>query len=73
MLNRERRELTELFEKRDTLAHDLADELADTFIYLKKIGDHFGIDLIDAALAKMKKNALKYPAAQNRGRIQKRR
>lgn len=33
-------------------------ELADTFIYLKKIGDHFSIDLIDAAL--------------NRGRIQKR-
>ena len=51
----------------------LADELADTFIYLKKIGDHFGIDLVDAALAKMKKNALKYPAALNRGRIQKRR
>lgn len=51
----------------------LSDELADTFIYLKKIGDHFGIDLIDASLAKMKKNALKYPAHLNRGRIQKRR
>ena len=50
----------------------LADELADTFIYLKKIGAHFKIDLIDASLAKMKKNALKYPAALNRGTINKR-
>ncbi len=50
----------------------LSDELADTFIYLKKIGDHFGIDLVEAALAKMKKNALKYPATLNRGRIRKR-
>lgn len=49
----------------------LADELADTFVYLVKIGGHFGIDLVDAALAKMKKNALKYPVARNRGRISK--
>lgn len=50
----------------------LAEELADTFIYLKKIGDHFGIDLVEASLDKMRKNALKYPAALNRGRIRKR-
>ena len=50
----------------------LADELADTFIYLKKIGAHYGIDLIDASFAKMKKNALKYPAARNQGTINKR-
>jgi NTP pyrophosphatase (non-canonical NTP hydrolase) len=49
----------------------LAEELADTFVYLIKIGDHFGIDLVEAALAKMKKNALKYPVARNRGRINK--
>ena len=49
----------------------LAEELADTFVYLTKIGDHFGIDLVDAALAKMKKNEIKYPAARNRGRIRK--
>ena len=30
------------------------------------------IDLIDAALAKMKKNSLKYPAALNQGKIHKR-
>ena len=49
----------------------LAEELADTFIYLTKLGGHFGIDLVDAALAKMDKNELKYPAAQNQGRIVK--
>ena len=50
----------------------LADELADTFIYLKKLGAHFEIDLIDASLAKMRKNAVKYPVARNRGKINKR-
>ena len=50
----------------------LAEELADTYVYLKKLGDHFDIDLVDAALAKMKKNAVKYPVRLNRGRIQKR-
>ena len=54
----------------DQRAH-LADELADTFIYLSKLGDAFGIDLIEAALAKMDKNELKYPVALNQGRIHK--
>jgi NTP pyrophosphatase (non-canonical NTP hydrolase) len=49
----------------------LADELADTYIYLSKIADAHGVDLVEAALAKMDKNALKYPAARNRGRIVK--
>jgi dCTP diphosphatase len=51
----------------------LSEELADTFVYLKKIADHFGIDLVEAAIEKMKKNALKYPAARNQGKIHKRR
>ena len=42
-------------------------------MYLKKIADHLGIDLTEAALAKMKKNAIKYPAHLNRGRIHKKR
>lgn len=49
----------------------LADELADTYIYLSKIGDAFGIDLVEAALRKMDKNERRYPAARNRGRIVK--
>jgi dCTP diphosphatase len=51
----------------------LADELADTFIYLSKIADAYGIDLVEAAFAKMDKNELKYPAALNQGRVVKRR
>ncbi len=52
----------------------LADELADTYVYLLKIARTFGIDLDAAALSKMRKNELKYPAALNRGgRIVKRR
>ena len=36
-----------------------------------KLADCFGIDLVEAALAKMDKNRLKYPVARNRGRIVK--
>jgi len=39
----------------------IADEAADVFIYLLQFADVLGIDLIDAAQQKMKKNALKYP------------
>ena len=49
----------------------LAEELADTYVYLLKLGDAFGIDLVEAALAKMDKNERKYPAARNQGRIVK--
>ena len=49
----------------------LAHELADTYVYLRKIADAYGIDLIEASLAKMKKNELKYPAALNQGRVVK--
>ncbi|HXT00136.1 MAG TPA: nucleotide pyrophosphohydrolase [Elusimicrobiota bacterium] len=49
----------------------LSEELADTFVYLTKIAGLFDIDLVEAALAKMDKNELKYPAALNQGRIRK--
>ena len=49
----------------------LAEELADTYVYLLKLADCFDISLTEAALAKMKKNEAKYPAALNRGRIRK--
>lgn len=44
----------------ETLA-EVRDEIADTFIYLLRMADVLGIDLIDAARAKMVKNARKYP------------
>ncbi len=50
-------------EKREQVAH----EIADTFIYLLRMADVLGIDLIDAAQAKMDINARKYPAEKVRG------
>lgn len=49
----------------------LADELADTFVYLLRLADKAGIDLVEAAFAKLKKNALKYPVAKSRGLAKK--
>jgi NTP pyrophosphatase (non-canonical NTP hydrolase) len=43
---------------------EVQDEVADTFIYLLELADVLGIDLIDAARAKMLKNARKYPAPE---------
>lgn len=39
----------------------LADECADVFLYLLLIADTAGIDLLDAAAAKLAKNGEKYP------------
>lgn len=50
-------------EKREQVAH----EIADTFIYLLRMADVLGIDLIAAAHAKMDLNAQKYPADKVRG------
>src|SRR5262245_14246866 len=47
---------------------DIADEMADVACYLLNLSNVLGIDLSEAILAKIEKNALKYPAAQYRGR-----
>ena len=41
---------------------EVADEIADVLIYLTELADVLGIDPIDAARAKIVKNAAKYPA-----------
>jgi dCTP diphosphatase len=46
-------------------------EIADTFIYLLRLSDVLGFDLIDAAHRKMDINAQKYPAEKARGRNDK--
>jgi dCTP diphosphatase len=46
----------------------IADEIADVACYLLALGNTLGIDLSDANLCKLAKNALKYPAEQYRGR-----
>ena len=46
---------------------DVAQELADTLIYLVRLADQLGIDLLDAAERKLALNEQKYPVDQVRG------
>jgi dCTP diphosphatase len=46
-------------------------EIADTFIYLLRLADVLGVDLIEAAHRKMTLNAEKYPTEKVRGRNDK--
>ncbi|HEX5337781.1 MAG TPA: nucleotide pyrophosphohydrolase [Gallionella sp.] len=50
---------------------EVADELADVLLYLVRLSDKLGVDLREAALHKLEKNALKYPAGQVRGSAKK--
>lgn len=45
----------------------LADECADVLLYLLLVADKAGLDLKQAALAKLEKNAKKYPVALCKG------
>ena len=47
--------------------HAVGEELADILLYLVRLSDKLGIDLREAALLKLEKNAAKYPAEQVRG------
>lgn len=49
----------------------VAEELADILLYLVRLADKLGVDLSDAALHKLEKNAVKYPAEQVRGSAKK--
>ncbi|MDO8810693.1 MAG: nucleotide pyrophosphohydrolase [Gallionella sp.] len=49
----------------------VAEELADILLYLVRLSDKLGVDLREAALHKLEKNALKYPAEQVRGSAKK--
>ncbi len=50
-------------EKREQVSH----ELADTFVYLLRISQVLGIDLVEAANVKINLNAKKYPADKCKG------
>jgi len=54
----------------DKLA-EVEQELADVFIYLIRLADRLGVDLVDAAWRKIDLNARKYPADAVRGRADK--
>ena len=47
------------------------EEIADVFIYLVRLCDLLGIDLMDAAWRKLDKNREKYPADKVRGSASK--
>ncbi len=47
---------------------EIADEMADVTCYLLALSNTLGVDLSEAVLGKLKKNAVKYPAEQYRGR-----
>ncbi len=49
----------------------IGEELADILLYLVRLSDRLDIDLLDAALRKLEKNAAKYPAEQVRGSARK--
>jgi NTP pyrophosphatase (non-canonical NTP hydrolase) len=48
------------------------EELADVFIYLVRLSDLLGVDLLEAARHKIERNEKKYPAAEVRGKADKR-
>jgi len=49
----------------------VAEELADILLYLVRLSDKLGVDLGEAALHKLEKNAAKYPADKVRGSAKK--
>ena len=49
----------------------VAEELADILLYLVRLADKLDVDLLEAALQKLEKNAVKYPAEQVRGSAKK--
>jgi NTP pyrophosphatase (non-canonical NTP hydrolase) len=47
------------------------EEIADVFLYLVRLADKLGIDMLAAASTKMELNANKYPVAKARGSMKK--
>jgi NTP pyrophosphatase (non-canonical NTP hydrolase) len=49
----------------------VSEELADILLYLVRLSDKLDVDLLKAALDKLEKNAVKYPAEQVHGSAKK--
>lgn len=75
-------ELSEIFQWRGEVKPGLSDwkeedkihlgeELSDVLVYLVRLSDRCGIDLVTAVQEKMKRNAAKYPADLARGSSKK--
>ncbi|MCW9004377.1 MAG: nucleotide pyrophosphohydrolase [Gammaproteobacteria bacterium] len=54
----------------DTLK-EVADEIADIQVYLIRLADKLDVDIVSTTLAKIDKNAEKYPADKVRGQSKK--
>ena len=52
-------------------AQAVRDEMADVLLYLVRLADVLGVDLNEAARAKLQINGMKYPADKARGRSAK--
>ena len=48
--------------------NEIAEELADTYYWVLRMCDRFGVDLPSAFEAKMRKNADKYPVQKAKGK-----
>ena len=48
-----------------------SEEIADVLLYLIRLADELGIDILDAARRKLAKNAQKYPVDKARGHARK--
>lgn len=66
-------ELLELYQWSEEVKdlNHLQEELADVLSYLIMLADHYGFDLEEILLQKIKKNALKYPVNKARGKSDK--
>jgi len=62
---------SKLVGKDDKARSKLEDEIADIFIYLLRIATKTGIDIEAATLAKIAKNAAKYPVEKAKGSAKK--
>jgi len=51
--------------------NEIGEEVADVFLYLVELADNLGIDLIEVAEKKLKKNELKYPVEKAKGSAKK--
>ena len=49
-------------------ADDVRDELADVTIYLVRLADNLGVDLLEVAHTKLARNHHRFPATEVRGR-----
>jgi NTP pyrophosphatase (non-canonical NTP hydrolase) len=50
---------------------EIREELADVFAYAFLLADHYGFDVKQIVLEKIKKNALKYPVEKSKGSAKK--